>query len=91
MRFVRAIVEKLDKDYFNVSLNREAEGAVIMIGGIVLFQVNAWKFVSLPIFWYFIMFLEDLEKVVGMFYPHILNPKVINYKETVYVTPGVFP
>ena len=36
------------------------------------------------------MFLEDLAEVVGMFSLHIFNSKIINNKEKLDWTPGVF-
>ena len=37
------------------------------------------------------MFLEDLADMVGMFFPHIFNSKIINYKEKLDWILGVFP
>ena len=44
LRFVRELVAKYDKDYFNLSLYWEAADEVIVRGGIVTFQVNAYNF-----------------------------------------------
>ena len=50
LRFGRALVAKLDKDYFIVSFHGEVAGAFIVRGGILPFQVNARNIFSPPIF-----------------------------------------
>ena len=71
LRFGWAIVAKYCKDYFNVTFYWEAAGAVYVRGCIIPFQFNSWK-ISFPILWNFVVFLEDLAEVVGMFPPQIL-------------------
>ena len=90
LRFGWVLVAKLVKDYFNVKFYWEAAGAVSVCGVIVLFQVNTWKFISFPTFWYFIVFLEDFVEVAGMFSPHISYSKIINYKAKFYWVTRVF-
>ena len=75
LRFGRALVAKYGKDSFSVTYYGEAECAFFVLGGIVSFQINACKFISFPICLDFIMFLEDLEEVVGMFSPTYSIPK----------------
>ena len=41
LSFGQALVAKSEKDYFNVSLDLKATGAVIVLGGVVTFQFNA--------------------------------------------------
>ena len=62
-----------------------------MLGGVVPFQVNAYKIFSLPIFRDFIIFLENLAEVVGISPPHMFNSKILNNKEKFDWTPGLFP
>ena len=50
LRFGWDLVVKLEKDFFNISFDFKASCAVIVLGRIIPFQVNACKFVSTLIF-----------------------------------------
>ena len=49
LRFGWAIVVKSEKDSFNIYFDIESACAVILLGGIIPFEVKACKFVSFPI------------------------------------------
>ena len=59
--------------------------------GVVPFQFNARKLVAFPINGNFVVFLEDLEEVIGMLLANILNAKVVHYQEKFDWAPLVAP
>ena len=50
LRFGWALVVKSEKEYFNISFDIEAAYAVILLGGIIPFQVNALKLIPFQYF-----------------------------------------
>ena len=58
---------------------------------IVPIQVNACKFLTLPILVYVMMLLKNTCQVISVLLSHILNSKIINYEQKWYGIPFVTP
>jgi hypothetical protein len=60
-------------------------------GGVVLFNVNASKFITGHVELHTMQFLEDTEEVVEVFKAHIFNTKVVYNKAELDGSPFVAP
>ena len=76
-----------EKEFTDLILHGEAASAVLVI----LFEVDASKLVSRPIFSDGVMLLENVVEVKGVAFTNIFNTKVINNKAKRARTPLVAP
>ena len=51
---------------------------VYLVFGVVEIQCNSAVFLALPVFVYYVEFLENLDQVVGVFLANVFDPKVID-------------
>ena len=66
-------------------------GEVYLAFVVVKIQCDSIIFLALPIFVHLIEFLKNLDKVVGVFFAHVLHPKIIHYKAETDGRPVVLP
>ena len=81
----------LDQDVADVLFHAQSTGAFRMLLRIVPLNVNACKFLSLPIGGNFIVFQEDLLQMLDMLVPNIFNSKIIHDEDAHYWSPFVSP
>ena len=69
-------VAVLSEEFADVALHGKAASTFC----IVPFEVYACELFTFPIFRDFVVFLEDIAKVVGMAFSYIFDSKIINYE-----------